>query len=609
MQEVHVLRGQAEAAFQRGDWQSALSAYLGVIEHTHLSEDDYTHALNRLLDLLTRQGQQRAALTVAYYFLRSAPSKLSHVLKSLNQASKVPPGDIARALAALGDPKAAAREAERGQLLAAAAIYREKSGDHAGARALWSRLAQSTGGRADAYVSALIAFNLSRSARQCNDKRQARDAKVASVRLLEEAADHFETIGQRERAFDCFQVLVQIGKETQSFEDLIEGYVNCVRILREDHLKYFALQYYEDAQSSAAKAGDYSAAATLAKEASDYARGLGMTQTALHYVVTQGEHWERQAARHIERDAPPEIAENALLASVLAFGELEQYAKVGTLYRALAELDLEDGRKNHYLRAAKRYDRLRDEPLNATPLPAHLKNDQGFPDVWHVDVLEWEQAGSAAEAAADVLLDLRWPDLIRRKALVARLTAFTAESGRDDPPTRAAQVRLASQLAQLQLYNVLSPLERMFEGGDLELQRAVLIALRTLFFKRSFVTVRAALKRNDAQLVSVLADTTRSLFFVHAFDPLARIVRETNVQAVRGAAIMAMARIDTDEAAEFLLGLLEHGTPNDRQAAQHGIRDGRGNRFLELARAQLPSMTGDAREAVRATLQARGIQA
>ena len=90
-------------------------------------------------------------------------------------------------------------------LVAAAAICREKAKEWPAARALWSRLAHVTERGDDAYVAALVRFNLARCAKQCGDPRQAREAMVASVRLLEEAADHFESIGQRERAFDCFQ--------------------------------------------------------------------------------------------------------------------------------------------------------------------------------------------------------------------------------------------------------------------------------------------------------------------------------------------------------------------------------------------------------------------
>ena len=187
-----------------------------------------------------------------------------------------------------------------------------------GARALWSRLGQVASTGADAYNAALVQFNLARCAKLCKDQRQSREATVAAVRLLEEAADHFESVGQRERAFDCFQVLVQIGRESNMFEDVLEGYVNCIRILREDHLKYFALQYFEDALGAAREKGELSAAATLAREASDYARALGMPASAAHYTIVQAELWRDVARQHIERGAPAEIAENALLAAILA---------------------------------------------------------------------------------------------------------------------------------------------------------------------------------------------------------------------------------------------------------------------------------------------------
>src|SRR5262249_58982363 len=116
-------------------------------------------------------------------------------------------------------------------------------------------------------------------------------------------------------------------------------------------------------------------------------------------------------------------------------------------------------------------------------------------DVWHVDLIEWEQQGSAAEACADVLLDRRWPDLIRRKAMLARLTAFAVEGRPEDSTALAtnARVRLADQLAQLQLYAVLSPLEKLFTRSERAVRVAVLAAMQQLFFKRTFLPSPALL--------------------------------------------------------------------------------------------------------------------
>ena len=450
--------------------------------------------------------------------------------------------------------------------------------------------------------------NLARCAKKCSDDRQAREANVAAVRLLEEAADYFESVGQRERAFDCFQVLVQIGREGGMFEDVLEGFVNCIRILREDHLKYFALQYFEDALSAAKERRELSAAATLAREAAEYARTLGMAAASAHYVVVQAELWRDVAKQHIERGAPAEIAENALLAAILAFGEVGHYARVGALYQELATMDLEDQRRKHYARAAKRYDGVRDEPIDTAPLPSHLRQDNHFPDVWHVDLIEWEQQGAAAEACAEVLLDKRWPDLIRRKAMLARLTAFAVESRPDDvsAPATNARARLADQLAQLQLYAVLSPLEKLFTRNERAVKIAVLAAMQQLFFKRSFVTVRAGLRENDPAVVEQAAKAVESLYFQHAFDPLSRIVREAPQPQVRASALRALARVDTMEAAEFLLGVLEHGAPADRVAALDGLKRSRGARFIELARGAMHATTPEVQAALREVLRARG---
>src|SRR5579859_2820100 len=269
--DLYVLRDRARAAVLRGDLETAASSLLAAAAQTHVAEHDYAAVLRPLEDVLGRRGDARGALTVLSY-LASADRAAWKRAESLSR--HVPHVDRARVLAAQGRMADAAREMENAGLVAAAAVFQEKAKDWQAARALWSRLAHVTEHGDDAYVAALVRFNLARCARQCGDVPRAREAIVASVRLLEEAADHFESVGQRERAFDCFQVLVQIGRESGMFEDVLEGFVNCIRILREDHLKYFALQYFEDALTAAKEQQEFSAAATIAREVADYARAL-----------------------------------------------------------------------------------------------------------------------------------------------------------------------------------------------------------------------------------------------------------------------------------------------------------------------------------------------
>jgi tetratricopeptide (TPR) repeat protein len=618
LDDLYQLRERARVAIQRNAFDEAANILVTAAQQTHIAEHDYVSVLRPLADVLGRLGDLRGALSVEWYLAVGAKGGFSRALALLPH---VPPVDRGRTLAAAGDMDQATREMEDAGLVAAAAIYREQAKDWQGARALWSRLTQVAqtsgalvdvlGGGGGAYNAALVQFNLGRCAKQCGDGKQAREAFVAAVRLLEEAADHFESVGQRERAFDCFQVLVQLGRESQMFEDVLEGFVNCIRILREDHLKYFALQYFEDALLSAKEQGELSAAATLAREASEYARALGLVPASLHYIVMQAELWRGVARQHLLRGDPAEIAENALLAAVLAYGEVGQFAKVGQLYAELGTLDLEPARRTHYARASKRYDGVRDEPLDAAPLPAHVRQDNHFPEVWHGDLIEWEEQGSAAEATADVLLNRSLPDVIRRKALLARLTAFAVEARPDDasPQAISARVRLAEQLAQLQLYAVLSPLEKLFVRPERAVKIAVLSAMQTLFFKRSFITVRAGLRELDRGVVDQASKAVESLYFSHAFDPLARIVRESQDASVRASAIRALAKVDTVEAAEFLLGILDHGAPADRAAAMAGLKSSRGSRFLDIATTSMRSSGPELQGALREVLRSRGIAA
>ncbi|HEY4015531.1 MAG TPA: HEAT repeat domain-containing protein [Polyangiaceae bacterium] len=606
--DPHLLRERARAAVDRGEYEDAIQSLLAAAGHTYWPEHDYATILRPLEQAFTRCERPRSALTVLAYLGSNDASAMDRAAALLH---RVPPAERAPVLASQGRMADAAHEMEEAGQIAAAAVYREKARDWSAARTLWSRLASRMAvaieGGEDAYVTALVRFDLARCARLCGDAAQAREAIVASVRLLEEAADHFESIGRRERAFDCFQVLVQIGREGGAFEDVLEGFVNSIRILREDHLKYdFALELFEEAIAAASTRGEARAAATLARQASEYARSVGLTQASTGYALRQADLWRAVAKAQAGLGAPAEVAENALLAAVVAFGEIGQFEKVGATYRELSALDLEPSRREHYARAAKRYRGVHDEPLEAASMAARPpRRDASQTEVWHVDVLEWERRGDAVPACADVLFDRRWADLIRRKAMLARLAAIELER---TPPSDAAgaRIRLAEELGQVQLYAVLSPLEKLFADPDRGVKVAVLQALQTLSFKRSFVTVQAALRDRDPVIVESAARVVESLTFPHAVDPLSRIFRESPQPTVRLAAIRALARVDTPEAAEVVLGAIEHGAPADRRAALGALREGTGTALMDLARGALLRTTGDLRDALREAMEGRG---
>lgn len=616
LRPLYELRDEARAAMARGDLARARDSLWSALQHTIAREEEYVALTGELRDVLARLGDARGALTAAWYAGNEQSQRplIEHV----------PPIDRARTLLAWADRESnadrqkklyarAADEYEAAGLVAQAAIARERGQDFERARALWSRLAQilsASGG--DYYAAGLARFNLARTSLRTGDSAAAREAVFSAVHLLEEAADRYETIGQRERAFDCYQVLIAVGRESGAFEHVLEGYVNVIRILREDHLRYYALQSYEEAVAAAEKQGETAAAATLAREMAAYARKEGLPAVANFAMLTQARLWQDVSTAAMRRGAPPEIAENALLAAVISFGEAGQYRKVGDVYRGLAELPLEESRRKHYGRARARYTEAQDLSIDASPLPAHLRHEVGFPEVWHVDLVEWEQSGSASQAAGDVVLDpAQWSEVTRRRAMLARLTALQIEiqeaqggAARVDPRLHVA---LAEQLSTVELYTILSPLEHLFRRPEAQVRVAVVRALSRFLYKRTFITLRDALADPDPSVVNEAAKALEELRFPHAFDPLARIYREAQSLPVRISAVRALSKIDTFEAAEMLLGIIRHDGSDERAAAVDALKRARGMKFIDLARGALQELSGSPQAAVRDVLQQRGV--
>lgn len=609
------LREDARAAAARGDTERARHALLGALGDTKVREEEYVSVTRELRELLNNVGDFRGALTLDWYAGNDRGQK--------DLVARVPPIDRARTLLAWAERAEepgrkqslyanAADEYEAAGLVAQAAIARERGGDLYRARALWSRLAQLlTGSGGDFYAAGLARFNLARTSLRTGETAAAREAVVASVHLLEEAADRYETVGQRERAFDCYQVLIAIGRESGEFEHVLEGYVNVIRILREDHLRYYALQSYEEALAAAEKQKEVSAAATLAREMSAYARKEGLGAVANFATFAQARLWQEVADASLARGSPPSIAENALLAAVIALGEVGQYVRVGHVYDKLSTLEIEQARRKHYASARKRYVEAADARIESQPLPAHLRHEVGFPDVWHVDLVEWEQRGSAAEATADVILEpTSWAEVTRRRALISRLTALTIEAQERTSPMHGANaqlyITLAEQLALVELYTILSPLERLFRRPEPLVRVAVVRALSRFLYKRTFITLRDALGDTDATVVQESAKAVEDLRFPHAFDPLARIYREAQSPAIRASAVRALAHIDTLEAAELLLSIIEHDGRDEQKAAVESLKKARGMKFIDVAKNAQSGLSDAAKVAVREIFRARG---
>ncbi len=604
---------QAKRHLASGQTNEALELLAAALGQTYALEQDYAPAVALLGNTLARQGDARGAITCAWYLNddRMAEALLprgtagDRARTYVNQALRLPAGD-GRAASLY---ERAAREFESVGSLAQAAVNLERAGRHREARPLWSRLCHAIPltDEADLYAGALARFNLARTSRIDGDEREAHAATVASVHLLEEAADRYERLGQRERAFDCFQVLAAIGRDSGTIEHALEGYVNLTRILREDQLRTYALREYTDAIRFLRERSEIAAAATLCREMAGYARREGLGPVANQAILDQAGMWRELATAALQRGHAPEIAENALLAAVLSYAELGQFKRAGAAYVELAHLPLDPARCSHYARAAARYQNAQDDPIESSRQADPNRQDSAFSEVWHVDLIEWEQRGSASEVCADIMIDrATWSEVIRRRAMLARMVALPLEGASSVPTSSTA--RLIERLAQTELYMTISPLETLFRRHEPEVRSAVVQALGRFLYKRSFITLRQALSDPEQAVRSQACDAIRQLHFPHAFDPLARIYREMTDPDARRAALHALALVDSDEATHLVLSMLQQAGPSERDAVVQALSKSSGPRLIRAAREALSSASGDFADVLRAFLQSHGVR-
>jgi hypothetical protein len=483
-----------------------------------------------------------------------------------------------------------AQAAERYQALgrpALAAIAYERGERGAEARACWDLASRDARlGRAP-YEEALVRFNQGHCALRLGDEA-GHTHLMAAQRLLEEVADGFETSGQRERAFDCYQILLELGRRSSAFENLAEGYLNCIRILKEDNLKYYVLQYYEDFLREAFERDELHAAASLYREAAEYCLRMGLIYDR-HYLRRSGETWILAAQRNEREGGPHEMSENAYLAAIDCWNTVEDYAMVRDAYARLAGLKLQERKQERYATIAARYQDARPTQNDAPPFPEALKQAHAYPEIWTMDLVEWEHDGEVAAVCLAVVGDRSYPDVVRRRGLQVLLEL--GDAGRD--PSRLA--RVAEGLGELQIYVVLRPLEQLFEHPDLQVQRGVMRALRCLFFKRTFGLLQRGLRASDAGVRQHALEALARLHFNHAFDPLTRIFREHEDPQIRSIALESIGRIPSIEAGDFLIEALRHEGEPLRRVAKRLLIEFENRDLIPILRQQYQMEAGPAR--------------
>lgn len=598
---------RAQELLRRGRPLEALRLYRPLLQYTHTIEYEYDEWLGGAIEAYVQLGRSEEAAYALVYLQRLAEARVLFVAaQSPVEAARCRELE-ARRLAA-GPADELFLEAARGYATAGRNVLAALSYASAGAlgqkeaRHSWERVLEDPRLRLRPYEQALCHFNLSLAARRVEDFGACNRHLVQAQRLLEEQADEFEARGERERAFDCYGVLLQIGRESGSFENVAEGYINCIRVLKADNLKYYVLQYYEDFLRIAIEREEFHAAALMLREAADYARRLGLIYDR-HYLKRAAETWCKAAAKNERDGGPVELTENAYIAAIDSFNSIGDFPHVRETYLRLGELALPDKKRQRYARVAERYADASEEPVDAAGFPDYLRHQQAYPATWEQDLVEWEFDGDPVAVCAFIVGDAHYMDAIRRRALNVLLLYLESRSTAEEPSLLA---QIAQGLGELQAYAALRPLERLYEHADPRVRAGVMRALKQLFFKRTFLLIQRGLEDENPEVREAALEAVAALHFPAAFDRLSRIFRESEDQRVRRTALESIGRIPTVEAGEFLLEVMRHEAQPLGELAQRLLARCDVPEIFPILRRQMELETGPMRAQLEQILYGTG---
>jgi hypothetical protein len=554
------LKERADRSLRTGRPAEALSLYRSLLRRVTVFEAGlYESWLEGALTACQALGRSREA-----GYLLLALRRFPDAERTFDP--KTAPVEWALAASRRGQRREAAEVLAAAGYPALAALELDAANEPRAARLLWERLLQDPRLRDRPYESALVHFNWAESLRRMGDRAGARRAWARTQELLEELADEFERRGQRERAFDCYGMLLRLGRDSGSFENVAEGYLNAIRLLAGDDQKFYVLQYYEDFLAYAVQNREWQAAATLAREAAEYCLKVGLLYER-HYRQRSATLFAEAARQTVASNGPTELAENALVAGIDVAAGLGDLALCGELYAAAAELALPPKRKERYLALSARFRASGQRKPAGPSFPDYLRRTDAYQDVWRQDIIEWELDGRPVPVLAYIVVERVDHAPFSRAALRALLHCVDDNVALDEA---GAASDLAHALGAVQVYEVLRPLEHLGGHREARVRAAVMSAVSQVYCKRSFGLVRQGLRDPDEMVRQSALRALRALHFRDGLDPLSRIFREFDDEAVRLAALEAVADIGNLEAGHFLLDVIrrERGPVQERALAR-----------------------------------------
>lgn len=500
-----------------------------------------------------------------------------------------------------------------------AALAYQAAGRLDAAQASWQQVQADS--RLPPYQQALVRVNLSlawASEGKRTDERAAHREAAAAQLLLEEVADEAERCGERERALDCYRVLLQLGQALGRFENVAEGYLNCIRILKEEQLRLHALRYYEDFARVGTALGEHHTVAQVCREAADSLDRRGLDPALRRRYLRQAAEAAQAAAVQLQRQGgTASLCEHAYLLAIESWNALDDFVKVRDGFAALAALPLPAERKERYRRLVDSYPELATTPpppaaaaTTDAALPAFLRQQQAYPPVWLLDLQEWEAGGDPAAVCLSLLGDTQRATVTRRQALWVLLLTYGPRPA-DLDARRQQLLSCVSGLSNLRAYEALRPLERLY-GESLprlgaadelnEVRAAILSAPPKLLFKRALYLVLRGLDDPHPQVRQQALMSLARLHFPDAIAPLCRLFRERPEPAVRSAVLQSLGRAHDLRAGEFLLDVLRHEPEPLRSEARQLLLRSDNRELLPLLQRSLELESGPARPALQAVL-------
>jgi len=615
MEANQELLARAQALYAAHRYPESERIYRQLLQQTHVIDFEYDEWLKGIAECYRALGRQAEAGYVYLYlhqFDRAAEAFVGSPIgapRVKELEAQRTQGDPARRLfLAAGQGYAAANR----HVLAAVAFAQAK--DYREERRAWERVLRDPRLRGRPYEEALTHFNLGLAEKRDGDKEGGARHLIAAQRLLEEVADEFEVHGERHRAFDCYCILLELGREAGSYENLAEGYINCIRVLKEDNLKFYVLQYYEDFLRISLEREEFHAAATVCREAADYARRVGLVYDR-GYMKRAAEIWWKAAEKNERDGGPAELTENAYLAAIDSFNSVGDFFHVRETYKRLSLLALGDKKRKRYADVVARYADVWQEAIDAPPFPEYLRQQHAYPEIWYHDLIEWELDGDHVEVCASIIGDLKYADMIRRRALTVLLNHLDARHRGNVPAPESgdldadALAQIATGLGELQAYAALRPLEKLFESPQEGVRRATMVACQHLFFKRTFQLVTRGLSDGSRLVREAALEAVRKLHFPHAFDPLTRLFRDSDDQKVKEAALQSLGRNASLEAGEFLIEVLRYEGEPLRDLARRLLAQFENPDVIPILKKHLELETGPTRQALDQILRTLAVRA